>query len=427
MTTFDEYCSEMCRLRRAIHRRPEEGWTEFETTWRVFSFLESLGGFTLKVGQEVVNPEFVLGRDEVKVMKAEERALEHGVSEAFLARLGGFTGVVAEMDTGRPGPAVAFRFDMDCVQVGESQDPEHVPVALGFASEREGLMHACGHDGHTATGLALAHWVADYRASLCGRIRLIFQPAEEGTRGATAMAEAGVVDNVNWFFGAHVGCDCAPGEVGIIQKGFLATTKIDIAFTGKASHAGSDPEKGRSALMAAAACSLMMQGISRHREGSTRVAFGTLHAGEGRNVTPVHAVIQAEVRGATGSINDWMTERVRSIVRGVSEAYEVQGKMVKAGEACDMISDKEACDLVADAARAIDGVTVKLLNTEDGSEDCSVLMRRAQKTGAKAAFFLYGCKHNGHHRSDFDIQDETTLPVAFSLMTGIVTRLNGKA
>lgn len=69
MTTFDEYCSEMCRLRRAIHRRPEEGWTEFETTWRVFSFLESLGGFTLKVGQEVVNPEFVLGRDEVKVMK----------------------------------------------------------------------------------------------------------------------------------------------------------------------------------------------------------------------------------------------------------------------------------------------------------------------------------------------------------------------
>ena len=171
----------------------------------------------------------------------------------------------------------------------------------------------------------------------------------------------------------------------------------------------------------------MMQGISRHREGSTRVAVGTLHAGEGRNVTPVHAVIQAEVRGATGSINDWMTERVRSIVRGVSEAYEVQGKMVKAGEACDMISDKEACDLVADAARAIDGVMVKLLNTEDGSEDCSVLMRRAQKTGAKAAFFLYGCKHNGHHRSDFDIQDETTLPVAFSLMTGIVTRLNGKA
>ena len=174
MMTFDDYCSEMCRLRRAIHRRPEEGWTEFETTWRVFSFIDRLGGFTLKVGQEVVNPEDVWGRDEVKVTKSEERALEHGVPEAFLARLGGLTGVVAELDTGRAGPAVAFRFDMDCVQVGESKDPEHVPVALGFASEREGLMHACGHDGHTATGLGLAHWLADRRKLLCGRGRGIF-------------------------------------------------------------------------------------------------------------------------------------------------------------------------------------------------------------------------------------------------------------
>ena len=426
MTTFDQYCREMCDVRRAIHRRPEDGWTEFETTWRIYAFLENLGGFSVKVGPEVVNPQFVLGRDELKVMKAQERAADKGVPEAFLARLGGYTGVVAELKTGRPGPAVGFRFDIDCVQVNESKDADHVPFACGFASEREGLMHACGHDGHTATGLGLAHWLSDHKDELAGSVRLIFQPAEEGTRGATAMAEAGVADNLNWLFGAHVGCNCTAGEVGIIEKGFLATTKIDIAFTGKASHAGSDPEKGRSALMAAAACALMMQGISRHREGQTRVAIGTLHAGEGRNITPVHALLQAEVRGSTKSVNDWMTERVQSIVRGVAEAYEVQGQMIKAGQACDMNSDKEACDLIADAARDVPGITVKFLKTEDGSEDCSVLMRRAQETGAKAAFFLYGCRHHGHHRSDFDIQDEQTLPVAFSLMTGIVSRLNGK-
>ena len=241
------------------------------------------------------------------------------------------------------------------------------------------------------------------------------------------MTAAGAADDLDWFFGAHVGCDCAPGEVGVVEKGFLATTKIDISFTGRASHAGSDPEKGRSALMAAAACALMMQGIPRHGEGDTRVAVGTLRAGEGRNVTPVHAFMQAEVRGATGEINEWMTERVQSIVKGVAESYEVEGKMIKAGEAVDMRASPEAADLVATVVNAIPGLTSRMLQGEGGSEDCSLLMRRAQQKGAKAVYFIYGCKHHGHHRSDFEIQDEKSLPVAFQVMTGIVTRLNGKA
>lgn len=427
MANLEDYSREICETRRAIHRRPEEGWTEFETTYRVVSTLEKYGVFKIKAGRDVIDPEHVLGRNPDLVEKAQKRALEHGVPQAFLDRLGGYTGAVAEFDTGRPGPAVGFRFDMDCVLVTESKDASHVPAACGFASERDGFMHACGHDGHTATGLGLAHWIADHKDDLTGKIRLIFQPAEEGTRGASAMTAAGVADDLDWFFGAHVGCDCAPGEVGVVEKGFLATTKIDISFTGRASHTGSDPDKGRSALMAAAACALMMQGIPRHGEGDTRVAVGTLRAGEGRNVTPVHAFMQAEVRGATGEINEWMTERVQSIVKGVAESYEVEGKMIKAGEAVDMRASPEAADLVATVVNAIPGLTSRMLQGEGGSEDCSLLMRRAQQKGAKAVYFIYGCKHHGHHRSDFEIQDEKSLPVAFQVMTGIVTRLNGKA
>ena len=400
MANLEDYSREICETRRAIHRRPEEGWTEFETTYRVVSTLEKYGVFKIKAGRDVIDPEHVLGRNPDLVEKAQKRALEHGVPQAFLDRLGGYT---------------------------ESKDASHVPAACGFASERDGFMHACGHDGHTATGLGLAHWIADHKDDLTGKIRLIFQPAEEGTRGASAMTAAGVADDLDWFFGAHVGCDCAPGEVGVVEKGFLATTKIDISFTGRASHAGSDPEKGRSALMAAAACALMMQGIPRHGEGDTRVAVGTLRAGEGRNVTPVHAFMQAEVRGATGEINEWMTERVQSIVKGVAESYEVEGKMIKAGEAVDMRASPEAADLVATVVNAIPGLTSRMLQGEGGSEDCSLLMRRAQQKGAKAVYFIYGCKHHGHHRSDFEIQDEKSLPVAFQVMTGIVTRLNGKA
>lgn len=251
------YVEEMTRLRREIHRRPEEGWTEFETQWKVFRALEALG-WTIRVGLDVIRPEAVMGRNAELVEKAMVRAAEHGVPESFLKATGGYTGLTADFDTGREGPVTGFRFDMDCVLVEELHDASHLPAAEGFDSEISGHMHACGHDAHTATGVTLAHWITDHKDELKGRLRLIFQPAEEGTRGAAPMAAAGVVDDLNWFFGAHVGCNCRIGEASVVKKGFLATTKIDIEFTGVPSHAGSDPEKGRSALMAAAAAAVMM-------------------------------------------------------------------------------------------------------------------------------------------------------------------------
>ena len=180
MTALSPYADEAVALRRAIHRRPEEGWTEFETTYLVVSTLEKLG-YTVRCGRNVIAVDHVLGRDENLVAEAQQRALKHSVPEAFLDRLAGFTGAVAELDTGRPGPVTAFRFDMDCVLVTESAHSDHLPAQLGFTSERPGFMHACGHDGHTASGLALAHWAADHRDQLCGKLRFIFQPAAEGT------------------------------------------------------------------------------------------------------------------------------------------------------------------------------------------------------------------------------------------------------
>lgn len=302
------YVEEMTRLRREIHRRPEEGWTEFETQWKVFRALEALG-WTIRMGLDVIRPEAVMGRNAELVEKAMVRAAEHGVPESFLKATGGYTGLTADFDTGCEGPVTGFRFDMDCVLVEELHDASHLPAAEGFDSEIPGHMHACGHDAHTATGVTLAHWITDHKDELKGRFRLIFQPAEEGTRGAAPMAAAGVVDDLNWFFGAHVGCNCRIGEASVVKKGFLATTKIDIEFTGVPSHAGSDPEKGRSALMAAAAAAVMMQGIPRHGEGDTRIAVGRLVAGEGRNVTPVHAYAVRDPRLYAGDQRIHVRER----------------------------------------------------------------------------------------------------------------------
>ncbi|MCG6197582.1 M20/M25/M40 family metallo-hydrolase, partial [Anoxybacillus sp. LAT_38] len=93
---------------------------------------------------------------------------------------GGFTGVVGILDSGRPGPTVAFRVDMDALDLQESADADHLPAAEGFASVNANMMHACGHDAHTAIGLGLAYVLSRMKGDLHGRVKLIFQPAEEG-------------------------------------------------------------------------------------------------------------------------------------------------------------------------------------------------------------------------------------------------------
>ena len=419
---------EMIATRRRIHRRPEEGWTEFETNWLVVERLRAIGGFDILLGTKVIHPAAVMGRNEALVKEAIERALAHGVPQSFIDETEGYTGCVAVLDTGRPGPTTAFRCDMDCVIVSETTDPAHIPNAEGFASERPGLMHACGHDAHTAVGLALARWLAEHRDELCGRFKLIFQPAEEGVRGGGAVAASGVVDDVDQLIGSHVGTFARLGEVGLCHTGFLASTKLDIRFEGTPSHAGADPHKGRSALMAACATAMMMQGIPRHGEGTTRVSVGRLVAGEGRNVTPVHAYMQAEVRGSSGEINQYMVDAVENIVKGNAVAYGVKGWIEKAGEATTLEDCPELLDVIRDVAKNVDGVKrVFDESRPSGSEDCTMLIRRVREHGGRGTYFLFGCNQNGHHRADFDIQDTESLPVALKVLTGVALKLNGIA
>lgn len=427
MTAYTEkqYVEEMIATRRKIHQTPEEGWTEFQTTWLVVERLRALG-LKVLLGTQVINPKAVMGRDPKLVEAAVKRALAAGVPQSFIDETGGYTGAVAVLETGRPGPVTAFRSDMDCVLVTESDSPDHLPTACGFSSKRPGFMHACGHDGHTSVALEVCRWLVDHKDQLKGTIKVLFQPAEEGVRGAGAMAASGVVDDVDTLIGAHVGTFAKLGTIGLCEGGFLASTKLDVHFHGRPSHAGSDPEKGRSALMAACAAAMMMQGIPRSGEGTTRIAVGRLNAGEGRNVTPVHGDMQLEVRGETGEINQYMVKNVENIVEGVKRAYEVEAEIVKAGEATTLPSCPEVLDLIESVAKTVPGVeSIERFNKPSGSEDCTLLIERVVQHGGRGAYFLFGCNHHGHHRADFEIQDETSLPMAFNMFKGLALRLNG--
>ena len=418
-----DYAQEMVENRRWFHRHPEEGWAEFETTNYIVQKARQWG-FEVLLGTKVINPDAVMGRKDEVVEKAIARALSHGVSQEFIDECEGYTGAVAVMNTGKPGPVTALRFDIDCLAMEESHEQDHLPNKEGFRSEYDGFCHACGHDGHAAVGLGVAHWFADHKDELCGTIKLLFQPAEEGVRGAAAMAASGILDDVDWFASGHIGCSAFLGQVGVNHEGYLATTKFDLEYKGIPAAAGS-PEKGRSALMCACATAMSLGSLPGHSEGITRVQIGKIVSGTARNIVAEHAYMQLEVRGESTEINDYMAANVEMTVKGMAAAYGVEYKLSRMGEAVTYKGDEEACQIVFEEAQKVPGVTsVVDMNAKIGSEDCTILIRRVQQHGGKAGFFYFGCEHKGHHRGDFEIQDTVSLPIGFGVFTRFVQRVN---
>lgn len=414
------YHDQLINIRRQLHQNPEEGWSEFTTTAFLVTTLRGYG-YDVLTGRKVVAPEACLGREESVVEAGLERARRNGVSEELLSEMEELTGCVAVLDTGRPGPTLAIRFDIDCVPVTECTDDTHIPAKEGFISKNPGFMHACGHDAHMSMGLAVAHWVMDNKDKLSGKIKILFQPAEEGVRGAAGMAASGILDDCDYFLGSHVAMSAKSGEIATNLYGYLCTTKLDVTFHGKPAHAGACPQEGRNALTAAANATVQMMGISRHSGGMTRINIGQLIAGEGRNVIPSKAVMKLEVRGETGEINQYMVDQVTNICKGIAMSFGVTYEMRKMGEAVDLTADQELVDILNAAGRATPGITVvdKALNF-GGSEDATILARRVQAHGGKAAFFLWGSdRPSGHHTSTFDIK-ESDLDPALEVWTHII-------
>lgn len=425
MLVDDEMRGRLIAIRREFHKYAETGWTEFRTTARIAEILEGLG-FKVSGGRSILDLDSVMGRpSEEEISSFIERAIEQGANSAWIERMEGYTGVLAVLDTGRPGPVLAFRFDIDAVDVDESRDDGHRPFKEGFASVNANAMHACGHDAHTAIGLGLAELLARRKDDLAGVIKLVFQPAEEGVRGGKAVAKSGVFDDVDFFLGAHVGMRMPTGTVAPGCEGFLCTTKFDVVYKGVAAHAGGAPNEGRNALLAAASAALALSGIPPHRDGTTRINTGVLQAGTGRNVVPARALLKVETRGATTELNEYVYGRAEEIVGGAAAMYGVDYTVEKMGEAVDALSDPELVELVAEKAGSIEGVkTVAQVAQLGGSEDVSWMMRAVQRRGGKAAYFLIGSDiAAGHHNELFDL-DERAIPIGASLFAELALDLS---
>lgn len=420
---------DIIHLRRDFHRYPEIGWTEYRTTALIGRYLEKLG-WKVHIGKEAVESSARLGvPSDSYLKKCENRALEEGVTQTEIVQMaGGHTGLVAEWHTGIPGPITAFRFDIDGLDVEESSETDHFPYEQGFHSLYAGCMHACGHDGHIAIGLGLARMISDQAEALklSGTVRLLFQPAEEGCRGAISMVEKGWLNDVDYLLGGHIAFRSFElGEVVLNTNQFLATTKWDAVFSGKGAHAGGEPEMGKNALLAAANAVVNLHAISRHSQGSSRINVGKLEGGTGRNIIPSKAILEFETRGETDTINNYISEEAFRILKGSASMYDVGLELIKVGEACGVVGNAEwICSLTPQLK---DSKVIKNIQDElplGASEDVVHMMKRVQENGGKSAYLLFGSPVPArHHQPAFNF-DEKVLQVGVEVYIRILASLN---
>ncbi len=416
--------------RRDFHKYAESGWTEFRTAAVIAEKLYGLG-FDVLVGDQIFDDATMMGVPDKKILEAhQERAIAEGALPKWVEQMaGGKTGVVGVLKGKGNGPVVAARFDIDANDLVESASEAHKPNIGEFSSIHAGVAHGCGHDGHAAIGLGVAEIIAAHRDQLEGTVKLVFQPAEEGVRGARSMMEAGVVDDVDYFFGAHLGFMVKHDNgFSANAKGFLATSKLDAIFKGAPAHAGAAPQDGRNAILAAAVATTNLHAISRHGEGTTRINVGQIQGGSGRNVLPAEATIKLETRGGDTQLNEYMEKKARQVIQAAADMYECEVEIKAMGGAACAESHPELAKRMTELARET-GI-FSMIEEEchlGGSEDCAYFMERVNNKGGQAIYMAIGTEiAAGHHEAEFDF-NEPALQNGIAIMSLGILDLAGQA
>ncbi len=337
--TLQAALPELIQLRRHIHRHPELSGHEQQTAALV-------AGELRRWGWEV----------------------REGV---------GRTGVVAELGP-LGAPLVALRADMDALPIEER-------TQLAYASSRQGLMHACGHDIHTTVGLGVARLLASVADRLTARVRLLFQPAEETAEGAAWMRADGAMDGVQALFGVHVFPSLAVGTVGVRSGSLTAAAgELEVEVLGEGGH-GARPHQSTDAIwIAARVVSGLQEAISRRLDPlhPVVVSFGLIEGGKAFNVIADHVRLLGTVRcldlEVHAQLPGWIEDTVHALCRGHGGEARVHYRCISP----PVHNDPELTQLVADAAVALLGRSrVQWLEQPSlGAEDFAELLANTRGT-----------------------------------------------
>ena len=383
----DPYREMLAHVRRDLHRIPEIGFSEEKTSRYVAEFLRDAG---LKV-------------------------------ETGIARYG----VVGHVKGAAPGPTLMIRSDMDGLPISEETE-------LPFASTHNGMMHACGHDGHTAVGLTVAQILEKHKDEWAGTVKLVFQPAEEGLGGARAMVKDGVLTNPvpDFSLGMHVWNDQPTGKIAATSGPMMAAAEMfRVTITGKGAH-GASPHLGKDPILAAAQIITALQSVvSRNVDPleTAVVSITAINGGTAFNVIPPAVELKGTIRTYLPEIREMVLRRVEEIIQGVAEAMQCTAEVSIEDVTPAVINDSRLAKLMNNVRQEV------LPGTEDisglqtmGSEDMAYLMDEIP-----GCYIFVGSKNEekdliyGHHHPKFDFDEQALLQGVALISASAVAVLNG--
>jgi len=319
------------------------------------------------------------------------------------------------------------RFDMDALPVTEQTD-------ASYASTSPGIMHACGHDGHTAIGLTVAKMLHAQRDQLAGSVKFIFQPAEEGTCGEEIggnemMIREGVLENPkpDLALSLHLWNEQPLGWVGVASGPVMAgAEEFKITVTGVGGH-GAIPNLTVDPVVAASQIVTALQSITSRNVAPLQAAVVSvtmIHAGETFNVIPPEAKMEGTIRTFEPDVRETVLKRFEEIVHGVAEAMGCSAEVnVKRLTPALINADEIAHQVQASARRVLplDAVLDTTGHMTMGAEDMAFMLEKVPG----CYFFVGSANHEknlnyGHHHPKFDF-DEAALPRAVALMTEVIT------
>jgi len=333
-----------------------------------------------------------------------------------------------------------LRADMDALPVMEGKSE----LNTEYRSQNEGTMHACGHDGHMSILLGVGKALAQHRHLLRGKVKLIFQPAEEGGNGALAMVEDGVLTEepaVDEIYGLHLISVMPVGVVGVKDGPLMAASdKFTIRVKGEGGH-GAMPHGARDPLVAAAALVGSLQTIvsrNLHPCEPGCVTVGSLHGGTAYNVIPATATMTGTVRSFSAPTRELIPERMEEVCEGISRAYKVKATLeYEKGYSATVNTSKEHVQKLREAALPAVGGDASYINDPQpptmGAEDFSEYLMRIP-----GCFFFVGsspCPQGTpdeaveladyqHHSATFDI-DERSLVIGAKVFMNLVMAVLG--
>ncbi len=369
---IEQVLPKIIELRHKLHACPELKYEEFKTSQIVRDFLHECGYETKVIAK---------------------------------------TGVVAILDSNKPGKTVALRADLDALPIQENSN-------LAFSSQHPGRMHACGHDGHTATLLAAAAVLKHCKDQFTGKIKFIFQPAEEGGAGAAAMIEAGALEDpkVDAIFGYH-NMPLPLGKVGVkVGCVFAGADFFTINIIGKGAHAAF-PEKSIDPIWIGASIVQALQSVvSRSIAAINPVALSVteFHAGNFISIIPDEAKLTISLRTASPEIRIQALSKCKSIVEGIAESFGAKAEIKPISDCPPTMNSYYETNIVKTAATRLFGQSqvIDMDVPTMATEDFAFYLEKIP-----GSFFLVG---NGEvnstlHTPDYQFQD-SVIPIAAQVL-----------